>query len=192
MLPVPAGLTQCSTFVPGPNSATLLGNVKVDGMPAESQDELAAYDLQGMCLGKANMVESDGISFFNLVVYGDDPTTMDVEGLMEGDAFTLELHDVSSGEVIPYETGAWFAGWSNTNGAPLFGWTDPFQTLNFFAPNACTGDFDGSGTVEVNDLLEMLGAFGTQCQGCPTDLDGDGTVQVGDLLNLLSVFGAAC
>ena len=54
------------------------------------------------------------------------------------------------------------------------------------------GDFDGSGAVEVADLLDLLSTFGNACAECATDLDGDGSVQVSDLLNLLSVCGATC
>ena len=192
VLPLTALKAQCTSFVPGPNSATLLGNVTLDGAPASAEDELAAYDLQGVCLGKAVVVEADGLAFFSLVVYGDDPTTMEDEGLMAGDDFVLELHDVSTGEVILYSAAPPFSGWTNTNGAPLMGWDDPYQTLNFSDPNTCVGDFDGSGAVEVADLLDLLSTFGNECAECATDLDGDGSVQVSDLLNLLSVFGTAC
>ena len=192
VLPQVALKAQCTSFVPGPNSATLLGNVTLDGVPAEPQDELAAYDSQGVCLGKANVIASEGLSFFSLVIYGDDPTTVEDEGMTEGDSFVLEFHDVSNGDVMLYSAGASFTGWTNTNGAPLAGWTDPYQTLNFTDPDTCFGDFDGSGAVEVADLLDLLSAFGNACAGCATDLDGDGSVQVSDLLNLLSVFGATC
>ena len=192
VLPHVALKAQCTSFVPGPNSATLLGNVTLDGEPAESMVELAAYDLQRVCLGKVNVVVSDGISFFSLVVYGDDPTTMEDEGLVDGDAFVLEFHDVSSGQLLLYSAGASFTGWTNTNGAPLLGWADPYQTLNFSDPSNCYGDFDGSGAVEAADLLDLLSTFGNACSGCVTDLDGDGSVQVSDLLNLPSVFGASC
>ena len=192
LMPLTSLKSQCTSFVPGPNSATLLGNLTLDGNPAEAQDELAAYDLQGVCLGKANVVESDGLAFFSLVVYGDDPTTSEDEGLTAGDAFFLEFHDVSSQQVVLYDSGVSFYGWTNTNGAPLAGWNDPYQTLDFSDPNICIGDFDGSGAVEVADLLDLLSTFGNSCMGCVTDLDGDGSVQVSDLLNLLSVFGATC
>ena len=185
-------VAQCSHFVPGPYSATLLGNLTIDGLQAESDDELSAYDMQGMCLGKSNIVNSDGLSFFNLVVYGDDPTTSQDEGLMEGDVFVLEIHDVSSGELTLFNGGTPISGWTNANGAPLSNWTDPYQTLNFTNSNVCLGDFDGSGAVEVTDLLELLSAYGTVCEECAADLDNDGTVQVTDLLNFLSVYGVTC
>ena len=54
---------------------------------------------------------------------------------------------------------------------------------------ACTADFDGSGAVDVDDLLWVLAAFGNNAAG---DTDGDGATNVADLLNLLSQFGNAC
>jgi hypothetical protein len=50
------------------------------------------------------------------------------------------------------------------------------------------GDLDGDGTVGVDDLLILLGAWGP-CSGCPADINGDGTVGVDDLLIMLANFG---
>ncbi len=52
----------------------------------------------------------------------------------------------------------------------------------------CAGDVDGSGAIDVNDVLLMLGAFGNQTNG-PEDLDGDGEVTVNDLLILIAAWG---
>ena len=56
-----------------------------------------------------------------------------------------------------------------------------------FAPT-CVGDLDGSGRVDVADLVAVLGAWGP-CEGCPQDLNGDRTVDIGDLIELLSRWG---
>jgi glucose/arabinose dehydrogenase len=53
---------------------------------------------------------------------------------------------------------------------------------------ACPGDFDGSGSVDVFDLLQLLGAWG-DCAGCVEDIDGNGAVDVFDLLALLGAWG---
>ncbi len=55
-------------------------------------------------------------------------------------------------------------------------------------PAQCPADVNGNGTVEVTDLLSMLGAWGTN-PGGPPDLDGDGVVNVTDLLALLAAWG---
>jgi hypothetical protein len=52
----------------------------------------------------------------------------------------------------------------------------------------CLGDFDGSGSVDVSDLLGMLSLWGA-CSGCPEDLNSDGQVNVADLLDLLARWG---
>jgi len=55
------------------------------------------------------------------------------------------------------------------------------------------GDADGSGVVDVSDLLIVLSSWG-ECPGsgepCPADFDGSGTVDVDDLLILLSAWQA--
>jgi hypothetical protein len=57
-------------------------------------------------------------------------------------------------------------------------------------PNGTPGDLNGDGTVNVLDLLELLGTWGP-CppRECPADLNGDGTVNVLDLLILLDNWG---
>ena len=49
----------------------------------------------------------------------------------------------------------------------------------------CPSDFDGDGAVNIDDLLFLIGAWGT-----PTgDVDGDGGTSIDDLLTLLDDFG---
>jgi|GEM_PF-3200792 len=50
----------------------------------------------------------------------------------------------------------------------------------------CPADLDGSGQVDVNDLLDMLAAYGTDDQG---DCDGDADTDVNDLLVLIEAWG---
>jgi hypothetical protein len=47
---------------------------------------------------------------------------------------------------------------------------------------------DGSGEVDITDLLAFLSVFGTP----DADLNGDGVGDINDLLILLSQFGSAC
>lgn len=58
----------------------------------------------------------------------------------------------------------------------------------------CPGDLDGSGVVSVDDLLPILGNFGTdQCAWpCPRDLDNNGVGGVGDVLIFLDLFQTTC
>ena len=54
--------------------------------------------------------------------------------------------------------------------------------------NNCPSDLDASGTVDFNDLLFVLSAWGP-CVDCPEDLDGDGEANFNDLLILLAAWG---
>jgi hypothetical protein len=56
-------------------------------------------------------------------------------------------------------------------------------------PPPCPADLDGSGFIDVGDLLQVLADWGA-CAGCPADLDGNGAVDVTDLLQLLALWGA--
>jgi subtilisin family serine protease len=53
---------------------------------------------------------------------------------------------------------------------------------------SCPADLDGNGTVNVNDFLELLAAWGPNA-GHPADLDGNGIVNVNDFLELLAAWG---
>lgn len=55
-------------------------------------------------------------------------------------------------------------------------------------PTAAAGDVNDDGTVNVTDLLALLGDWGS-CVSCPTDINGDGAVNVTDLLALLGGWG---
>ncbi|MDG2424481.1 MAG: hypothetical protein P8M22_10925 [Phycisphaerales bacterium] len=65
--------------------------------------------------------------------------------------------------------------------------------VGIMAPNPdCTGDcpsdLNGDGTVNVNDILDLIAAWG----GPDGDVDGDGNTNVNDLLLMLEFFGQDC
>src|SRR5210317_1195917 len=57
-----------------------------------------------------------------------------------------------------------------------------------WAGEDCPADVDLNGSVDVNDLLEVLANWGP-CAGCPADIDGDGQVAITDLLTVLGDWG---
>lgn len=66
---------------------------------------------------------------------------------------------------------------------------DDFVVTEIGCGEVCTGDLNNSGTVDVSDLLDLLGAWG-ECDGeCPADFDNSGAVDVSDLLALLGNWG---
>jgi hypothetical protein len=56
-------------------------------------------------------------------------------------------------------------------------------------PAPCPADFTGNGSVDSDDLFQLLGAWGS-CVECPADLTGDGLVDSDDLFELLGQWGA--
>jgi predicted outer membrane repeat protein len=52
----------------------------------------------------------------------------------------------------------------------------------------CIGDANGDLMVNVEDLLDIIGAWG-ECPGCPEDFDGDGFVGVEELLAIIANWG---
>ena len=71
----------------------------------------------------------------------------------------------------------------NTDGGPDAGSVYSFDLA------CCTGDVDGDGDIDLDDLLLVLGAFGAGPAG---DADGDGDTDLDDLLLVLGSFGVIC
>ena len=63
-------------------------------------------------------------------------------------------------------------------------------TCTIFGPGDCREDFNADGRVDIDDLLAILGDWGS-CpkEACPCDLNRDETVDVNDLLRVVSAWG---
>jgi hypothetical protein len=106
-------------FMPTSASGSLLGQLTIVGEAADSIDIVAAFDPTGVCAGFSHVVLHNGVSYINLAIYGDDPTTPGVdEGMNSGEPFTIQVYDASEGFVYFNELDTFYC-WSNTNGAPL-------------------------------------------------------------------------
>lgn len=55
-------------------------------------------------------------------------------------------------------------------------------------PDPCVGDVNGSGNVDITDLLAIIGAWGP-CVGCSADINGDDVVDITDLLAIIAAWG---
>lgn len=87
---------------------------------------------------------------------------------------------------------------NTTSGGFLVAWRcyAPFidfevQALARAVNVTCEGgaDLNGDGSVDVSDLLILLGAWGVCDGSCPADLNGDDIVNVSDMLELLAAWG---
>ena len=83
------------------------------------------------------------------------------------------------------EKGAWGIGAFDTDGGD-----DTPGAANAECPpdDSCPWDLDGSGDVGTSDLIQLLGAWGTDPDG-PPDFDGNGNVGTEDLIELLGAWG---
>lgn len=70
----------------------------------------------------------------------------------------------------------------------------PMLTIDYTPPLPCPADINGTGTVNVDDLLAVINAWGPCPPGsCPADiapLGGNGVVNVDDLLAVINGWGA--
>ena len=122
-------------FTPTNSSGTFYGQATVNGVPANANDWIAAFDDMGNCAGAAQVIMNDGLAYINLPIYGDDMTTSTVdEGITGAEPFTLNLWRAASGNILTYpgfDAIILFEGWSNTNGAPMPGFDDPTVVYDF-------------------------------------------------------------
>ena len=100
---------------------------------------------------------------------------------------------VTSGSSVVYEGGNCFAiscADANGDGQPEGCCPEDWDAVIPSCAQPCGADLDGNGSVDIDDLLSLLSAFGQTCpNGCAADLTGDGEVDINDLLTLLSAFG---
>ena len=110
-----------------PLSAIVLGQASIEETPASTRDWIAAFDPDGACSGSSEIFETDNRSNFILQIYGDDPSTEDLdEGLLEGDYFTFSFFEFGSNTIIHDTTKIY--GWENRNG----GWLSLNQNDSLF------------------------------------------------------------
>lgn len=64
-----------------------------------------------------------------------------------------------------------------------------FAIAGTFGAIPCPNDLDGSGAVDLGDILQVLSDWGPN-PGVPADLDGDGLVGFADLLQVISTWGS--
>ena len=110
-------------YIPTNSSGTFYGQAQVNNNVASTNDWIAAFDASGICAGANQIIVNSGIAYINLVIYGDDATTITIdEGMSGSEDFTLKLFQVSSGIYLDYPTSSSinnFSNWTNANGAPM-------------------------------------------------------------------------
>ena len=128
------------TFTPTTLSAIFNGQAQINSIPLTSNDWIAAFDSSGNCCGANQLIMNNGLAYINLVIYGDDPTSTNIdEGMNFGENFTIKLYQASSGLYFNYPQDSIiysFSGWNNTNGTPMGLYSNINDIYNFlYNPN---------------------------------------------------------
>jgi hypothetical protein len=143
------------------SSGSILGQVQIDSESASADDWIAAFDESGNCCGASQLIMNNGISYLNLVIYGDDATTsQNDEGMNGNESFSLKLYDYSSNSYLDYQIDdeiVLLYSWTNTNGAPIPDYSNPNDVYIF---NAVQLEFNQSiNLCENEDAVTLVGGF---------------------------------
>lgn len=136
----------------------------------------------GMKTGVGILQSTDGSALYGEGVLLGQPAPYE-EG--EYELSTAEINDAHD------DTGWLVAGmsWPSGVGVEGYSYLGPNATLLVeYEDEPCPGDTDGSGTIDVTDLLAVISAWGP-CIVCEADIDGSGAVDVGDLLAVIDGWG---
>jgi len=103
-------------------TGVVFGQATIEGVPASDQDYVGLF-VGDLCVGGGSITVNNGIAyFFNVVLYLDDPSSPEVDGIQENQAFTMRMHDASEDEIVNHSGS--YTGWSNANGAPMENFED--------------------------------------------------------------------
>ena len=127
------------TFYPNSSSASIIAEVKIDGVSAQPSDVLAAFDSEGNCAGAVELIAGeDGLTYANLSIYGDETFTDDIdEGINIGESFSFQLFQTATQRSLEYKNSdgiIQFSDWSNLFGAFI----TSFKYKNHFILEFCS------------------------------------------------------
>ena len=119
-------------------------------------------------------VDGDAVS-----IAGDSPC-IDVgdTSLLPADAWDLD-GDGDTGEPLPIDL---------LGAARVAGEAVEMGPIEYHGPS-CPADVTGDDTVDVNDILAVIAAWGPCGRDCPADVDGNDTVGVDDILAVIAGWG---
>lgn len=150
-LPLTVSSPPCSddfVFTPTSTSGRFVGKAKIGNSYAQAGDIVAAFDEDGNCAGASEVIMNQGIAYFSLVIYGDDPLTANVdEGINPGEGFYLKIYDQSTNSCLEYpcqDNTHRFLGWENTKGADIQAYNNPEAVYSF-----------GNSHCECSDVIEL-------------------------------------
>jgi len=181
-------------FIAVDGSIVLREGMTVDGVTLTSGVTLRGIDL----LPDGTLVHGWGSTSFGEAVFvGDIGDLAGTSVRVIGTGDVVDLGALGTGTVDDLEASTVLPGGIAVSGAAVYvnlditpdGGGGNFEIIARLplAGDSCPEDVDGNGTVDFDDVLAVLNAFGTGDPGA--DVDGNGTVEFADLLAVLNAFG---
>jgi len=166
---LPEGATVITTSFSGQRS----GNTGYGSLKFRSVDNTSISATSGNYLFTSGLSQS--VSWSSNSIFGFT---------LSNSAFNL-LMDSNYFMVGAYKSGTPSMTINNSSNAPLL------NILIDIPAEDCIGDINSDGYVNVNDVLQLIGAWGDcATKDCAADLNGDYSVNVIDLLELLDAWGS--
>ena len=162
--------------------------------PAAASGRLRhTHDRRGAGIGDvAILPDGRGRAIVRLETTSEFGTVDQYTFVLEKDGQTLMVLPTgeASGYAVEYvidspsmfAEGTYLTAWAQRDDLARLALTNPV-----WLQSSLPGDIDGNGSVDVDDMLAMLGLWGV-CEGCPADTNGDGVVDVNDVLVLLGAW----
>ncbi len=166
------GIFQSAAYVPIGDQPTRITAVDFDN---DGHEDLAAIvqetnPITGGIEPVVRVLQGNGsLSFTSLETAWGESVALVSDGDISGDGLS-ELVTIGGGPAL-----------RNRGGVPELTLRETSMT--------CPGDFDANGGVNVDDLLILLGEFGSCTKSCLADMNGDGDVDIDDMLSLIGVWG---
>ena len=90
-------------YIPNNISVAFLGQVTFNCSYINESNWIAVFDEDGNIAGANELIVDGGTAYINISIYGDDPTSMDVdEGMDVGEDYYLKLWDFSYDVFLDY------------------------------------------------------------------------------------------
>ncbi|UCD74924.1 MAG: hypothetical protein JSV91_14195 [Phycisphaerales bacterium] len=157
----------------------------------------ASYDDDhGTKSGSAYLFRYDGTEWFEVKITAADGAAQDMFGqsvAIKEDTIVIGASGDNAGSGAMYIYDGIIASDCNFNGAfdicdIADGVSDDLNENGIPDECECPGDVNNDLMVNIDDLFQVLGAWGT-CDDCPEDINGDGLVDIDDIFAVLGAWG---
>ncbi|UCD75479.1 MAG: carboxypeptidase regulatory-like domain-containing protein [Phycisphaerales bacterium] len=146
-------------------------------LPAGDHDLRWEYTKDSSYSSGSDTVWIDDLQIVDDLTVWTDIIDLTPPGAMSTPWTPAEVSDACKVRVRAFYGGSSYGMWDESD--------DVFAVVDF-AP--CPADVNNDDVVDIDDLFQVLGAWGT-CEDCPEDINDDGLVDIDDLFEVLGAWG---